>query len=328
MGVNRSKFNNRSSGETSNKNTNFSGLESKSDKHKDSKSNLTNFNSFKVLKEHLKGTANSKQAENATNLQPSLKVNYLEPSVKLTPELVLRPSKDKTPMQDSAVHIVRSIPKQSWNDAISMFPELAKAKLNHNEIKKVSQALLINEICFYNYTDAIEDLFTNHVTDFTIKNILAKTPLFENKSDPYDLTLGFTQISRNGVIKDQKEFPQLQKFLEQNGYKKGDEKDVLQNINLAPFLIVANLAHNIKMYQKHNIPINIETLVYGYNPDVYSRKNDNKKLNLITHNEYKNTHEPTTNFEKMILPNNAIMKKSEHLTSTLNFYNLIKTKNL
>ncbi len=211
------------------------------------------------------------------------------------------------PFKNQEIDTVNCVSEQAWQDAIKMFPELTKAGLSPDRIKIVSQAILSNELYSYNVGDRIDDACVKKI-GYPVSELITHT-------NAKDTTLGYSQISENGVIKDRKEFPRFKKFLDQNGYKLGDESKVLLNLNLAPALIAANLAHNAKMYERHNILVSELNLIYGYNPDVYFAKSDTKHKHPIPKDEAEKMPNYPKNFTIALLPTNPVLAKSKHTSA-------------
>lgn len=57
----------------------------------------------------------------------------------------------------------------------------------------------------------------------------------------------------------------LQKYL---GMENRQILSALNDPREAPLLVASNLAHNARMYIRHNYPVTAETLGYGFNPDL------------------------------------------------------------
>ena len=226
------------------------------------------------------------------------------------------------PFKDKEIDTVNRISDKAWQDAIKMFPDLTKAGLSPGRIKKIGQALLANELYFYNLVDRIDDV--------SVKKTGSPVSELFTRRDAKDVTLGYSQISENGVIKDRQEFPRFKEFLDQNGYKPGDEGKVLLNLNLAPAMILANLAHNVKIYERHNIPMNEVNLMYGYDPDVNFAKSDTKYEHPLTNGEAKILTDQGQNCAKAIPPKPsmitpAIINKSPHVHDVLYWLNKLNT---
>ncbi len=215
------------------------------------------------------------------------------------------------PFTHKEIDTVNRISDQAWPDAIKMFPELTKAGLSPDRFKKISQAILANELYNYSVVDRIEDNTVRSTSIPIIGSLVHK----DNK----DITLGYSQISENGVLKDRQEFPRFKEFLDQNGYKLGDESKVLLNLNLASALIAANLAHNAKMYERHNIPANELNLIYSYDPDVCFAKNDTKHEHPIPKDEAEKMPNYPKNFIPALLPTNPVLAKSKHTSAVCNW---------
>lgn len=141
------------------------------------------------------------------------------------------------------------IPEQSWKQAYEAFPQLKQAGCSEQQTKELMQAIIRNEL--YNYDRADQDI------DESFRR--GETPSIARFRSTNTLTLGFTQLSTKGVYERQAEFPTQVNF-------RGHERDALLRPENAPLLVAATLAHNIEMYRRHHVPINEQTLAYGYNP--------------------------------------------------------------
>lgn len=153
------------------------------------------------------------------------------------------------------------IPEQAWSQAFAAFPHLKEAGLSEKQATQLMQAIMRNELYNFDQLDNADEV--------AIRRTGKPSPLHRN---PDDATVGYSQISINGVKAREAEFPdQLDQF-------KGNELHALEDPKAAPLLIAATLAHNIKMYQNHRIPVTEQSLAYSYNPDVKDQGGHNKLL--------------------------------------------------
>lgn len=206
------------------------------------------------------------------------------------------------PFAGHEMSTVARIPQQAWADAASMFPDLARTGLTADQIQTVSKAILANELEHYDRFDQGDDTAAR----------LSGAPLPKPGRAAGDATLGFSQISENGVRKLSEEFPQLRDYLTKSGYPPGQELKALTDPNVAPALIAANLAHTAKMYENNGVAINQQTLGYGFNPDVSFDKKDSKHEHPLTAREAEDVRKHGGTVEKALLPSPAVLAKSEH----------------
>lgn len=152
---------------------------------------------------------------------------------------------------------LKEIPEQSWSEAYKKFPQFKEAGLTEKKTIELMQAIARNELYFYDLGDALDD---NSMRE------TGKPMQYPFKNRPEGAaTLGISQVSVDGVKKFVREFPT------QMGAYAGHEAESLLNPKLAPMMIAAVLAHNIRDYKGH-YPINERTLAYSFNPDVPGEK--------------------------------------------------------
>ena len=160
---------------------------------------------------------------------------------------------------DDAMHPYRGkireamnqIPKAAWHDAFLRFPQFKESGLSEQKTVELMMAIVRNELFNYNVVDQEDDSKTKETGK--PHDIIKVRP-------SGDATLGFSQLSMNGVTKRATEYP------DQIGKFKGRESDALLDPKNTPILVAATLAHNLEMYQRHDIPITEEALAYSYNP--------------------------------------------------------------
>ncbi len=156
---------------------------------------------------------------------------------------------------------MNEVPEQAWNQAFEAFPQFKRAGLSEQQATQLMQGIMRNELYNFDQMDNADEL--------AIRRTGKPAPIHRN---PDDATVGYSQISINGVKARETEFPdQLGKF-------KGHEIAALEDPKSAPLLIAATLAHNIKMYENHRIPVTEQSLAYSYNPDVKDQSGHNKLL--------------------------------------------------
>ena len=142
---------------------------------------------------------------------------------------------------------------QRYIQAVSMFSVLNKYRVT----PVLVMAVIRNEIENYDASDERQD-------------ISAKQGQAKNST-----TLGYGQISSKGVQGLRSEFPQLDKLLSEQGFpndQAGNQR-ALVSPRMVPYLVSAKLASIASIYEKspqENIKITPQTIVYGYNADVFA----------------------------------------------------------
>lgn len=207
------------------------------------------------------------------------------------------------PFAGHELDIVSNIPDRAWNVAASLFPEFTRAGIDPERIQKLCKAILANELEHYDRSDQADDTSVR----------VAGSPLPRPGRSAEDATLGYAQISVNGVKKLSQKFPQVLEYLTKCGYAPGQEMNALNDPKIAPVLIAANLAQTANMYQRHHIPVNEQTLGYGFNPDISFNKTDAERKNPLTASEAELVRNLGATTEKAILPSPSILEKSEHV---------------
>lgn len=212
--------------------------------------------------------------------------------------------------------LLQHIPKSAWSDAFVLLPELAESGLTANQVKILSKAILANEMRHYDSFDQMDDI--------SVKNL--GVPLQVPGRNHEDATLGYLQMSVNAVKMLSEEFPSIGVYLRKHGYSNGSEMKVLIDPAVAPILIAGNFAHNIRMYRNHGILINERTLSYGFNPDISFRAEDLNHEHPLTPKETRNLTRQGIKTEKVLLPTEAVLVKSQHVKNIQDWLELfIKT---
>lgn len=172
------------------------------------------------------------------------------------------------------------IPPQNFSAAYKAYPDLSGlGKLSEAESTKLMKAVIGNELTFYGPEDKAQDAISNAGQGSTI----------------FGKTVGFAQIAPKGVRDLSAEFDKDVK----DGTRKSNplhELTALSDNDLAkamlkpeniPILVGAVMAHNIQMFNRHKIEVEINpvTLGYGYNPDLVYAKSDTAHKHLITKKE-------------------------------------------
>ena len=139
-----------------------------------------------------------------------------------------------------------------YQQAAAMFPSLGKYGLTPGHV----MAVVRNEISTRDAGDVKQDE-------------MART----GQASP-NATLGYGQISSAGVQKLRAVFPQLDELLSRQGLSNDNfgNQRALVNPLMIPYLVSAQLARIIDIYEKSPDGVKIipETIIYGYNADVYS----------------------------------------------------------
>ncbi|QQR57406.1 MAG: hypothetical protein IPG59_20895 [Candidatus Melainabacteria bacterium] len=178
---------------------------------------------------------------------------------------------------------VNKIPAARWDEAYHLFPQLAATGIKIDSVTEVSKAIVRNELHHYDMWDRADDTAAS-VTGHPI-------PLRKNEGDA---TLGYSQLSPDSITKRCEEFSQLKEYLTKHGYPTGAELKALADPEMVPVLVAANLAHNAKMYARHDIPVNERTLAYGFNPDEKDSKGS-----------------------KILLPDESTLNNSRHVANVM-----------
>ncbi len=194
---------------------------------------------------------------------------------------------------------------QAWNDAFHAFPELGKY-LSEQDGSKLMRALVRNELHNYDVKDRMGGNKSNH------------------GQVPFDETLGYSQISVDGVKMFELQYPKLKEFLECKGYTgKNHEAQALQDPTCTPMIVAAKLQTEVdalknshdKLHSVKPISITWRTLAYTYNSDVYynpkSSTNPDIHANVIPKAKEL---EHLRGYEKAYpTSDERVLNKSEHL---------------
>jgi hypothetical protein len=215
---------------------------------------------------------------------------------------VAMPAVSDHPFRGSEKPELDKITSQAWSNAYKLFPEFSVAGISEQRIEALAKALVRNELHFYDIFDQLDDTM--------VKMTGAPIPKFGRSSDA--ATLGIEQISVKGVRDLVAEFPQVGVYLNNHGYGPGAEKQALEDPQMAPILVAANLAHTARMYQKHGIPINELTLGYGFNPDVSFRRDDKEHGHPLTNKQAEKMKKQGIAVDKVLLPTPDVLEHSQH----------------
>lgn len=207
------------------------------------------------------------------------------------------------PLAGKEIGIMQRIPESAWNDALALFPELSASGITKERSILLIKSILANELRHYDLADQADDT-SAHMTGH---------PLPKPGRAAEDATLGYTQISVNGVRKLSEEFPQIKTYLTDHGYPPGQEFRALTDPKIAPILIAGNMAHTAKMYANHGIPITEQSLGYGFNPDVSFSRDDKNHTNPLTPKQVRHLEREGKHADKELLPSEAVLKTSPHV---------------
>ncbi len=147
----------------------------------------------------------------------------------------------------------------AWKDAFESFPDLQQYLSKHDGTR-LMQALVRNELHNYDVKDRFGDTMSKH-----------------GNAEPGE-TLGYSQISPNGVKEFCQKYPQLREYLASKGYDgKNAEAAALRDPSCIPMIVAAKLQSEVdtlktahdKLHPDKPVDINWRTLAYTYNADVY-----------------------------------------------------------
>lgn len=147
----------------------------------------------------------------------------------------------------------------AWNEAFQAFPELGKY-LSAEAASKLMRALVRNELHNYDVKDSMGDNRSEH-----------------GYVNPCE-TLGYAQIAPIGVVTFCAKYPQLRKFLNEQGHLGPNaEATALLDPACLPMIMAAKLQSEVddfkhvqdKMLPGKCVEINARSLAYAYNADVY-----------------------------------------------------------
>lgn len=195
------------------------------------------------------------------------------------------------PFRGQELQELGKIPAPSWNEAYKAFPELGKY-FSQEQGSTLIKALVANELDHYNWIDKKED----ELARSTHSHLL------------HALTLGDSQISPDAIQKWGKEFElevkegkrRFNPLADLVNASHSQLIDALEDRARAPQIVAACLAHNLRMFGNHGIPVTEQTMAYGFNPDVPKKGPHN------------------------LLPNQATLDDSTHVKNVLNWIDKVK----
>lgn len=209
------------------------------------------------------------------------------------------------PLAGKERDIIGRIPETAWKEAADLFPVLEANGLTQQQSTLLIKSILANEIRHYDFFDQADDMSV-HMTG---------SPIAMEGRPVDDATLGYAQISVNGVRRRSQEFPQIKDYLEKHGYPPGQELKALTDPKIAPILIAGTMAHTAKMYENHNIPITELSLAYGFNPDISFSRDDREHVKPLTPKAVRHLEREGKHAEKELLPTEAVLKASPHVNN-------------
>lgn len=203
------------------------------------------------------------------------------------------------PYRGREKEFLTNIPEQSFKHAYSDFPEFHKAGLSEERTVHLMKAIICNEI-------------SNYKNDDILENMAVKLGLGDRMKK---LTLGLSQRTPMAVVEMaqelQEEFSSGKRGNNpMNSYLTeglGDIAKALEDPTQAPLFVAGTLAHVLKMYDRHNVPITGSSLGYGYNPDVYFQTSDKEHNKPLSRDEAKGI-----SVTPAYLPDKEILDKSRH----------------
>jgi len=207
------------------------------------------------------------------------------------------------PLAGKEMSIIGPIPEATWKDASSLFPELTATALTQERSALLMKSILANELRHYDLFDQADD---THVQ-------MMGTPIKKADRLAEDATLGYAQISVNGVRKLSQEFPQVKEYLANHGYPPGQELKALTDPKIAPILIAGNMTHTAKMYENHGIPVTEQSLAYGFNPDVSFSRDDKNHAKPLTPKAVRHLEREGKHADKELLPTESVLQASPHV---------------
>lgn len=225
---------------------------------------------------------------------------------------VARPPHFDHPYLGSEVATIdRLIPADSWLSAQSEFPEI-QGHLSPKAAVALMKAITANELEHYGSEDRIQDVWAN-----------LSGGIGESR-----MTLGFTQVSPKGVVDMAQELEEEHKQHRRKDnplskYLSMPEKQVVSSLEdptTAPLIVAANIAHNIRMYERRKVPITPATLGYGFNPDISFRRDDKHQEHPLRPKEVRHLVRQGIACDKAVIPNTAILERSEHVANILRWF--------
>jgi len=202
---------------------------------------------------------------------------------------------------------------KAWSEAFEAFPSL-KNYLSAEACVNLMRALVRNELHHYDPKDGLGDM-------------AAKLGL------PTDETLGYAQITSVGVKDFEKRYPQLARYLAASGYE-GQEGRALQDPKCVPMIVAAKLMSEVDVLKHakdvlrpgHAVEINVRSLAYTYNADVYYKPFDRVNPDFHSNSVPKAQHlEKVRGYVKAYpTSDESALRHSAHLANIEGQYKLLK----
>ena len=164
------------------------------------------------------------------------------------------------PYRGREIEHLSTISPDAWGSAYKAFPELqAIGKLDEQTTTRLVKAIIANELEHYDVADRVQDYLATTAADTVSER-----------------TIGFPQMSAIGIQSEAQELERQVANGERtsnplSNYAHAPISEVakaLEDPQNAPLFVAANIAHNVRMYEKNKYPITLITLGYGFNPDL------------------------------------------------------------
>jgi len=217
------------------------------------------------------------------------------------------------PFAGKELIMMRRIPESVWNDAATLFPELTGRGITKERSPLLIKSILANELRNYDLKDQADDV--------SVQMTGSPVPKLGRAAD--DATLGYSQISVDGVRKLSREFPQVKEYLTKHGYPPGHELKALTDPKIAPILIAGNMAHTAKMYENHGVPVTEQSLAYGFNPDISFSREDTNHDKPLTPKAVRHLEREGKHADKALLPTASVLNASPHVENIHDWLELL-----
>ncbi|MBX3077113.1 hypothetical protein KF913_24595 [Candidatus Obscuribacterales bacterium] len=226
---------------------------------------------------------------------------------------VAKPPDIGHPFAGKELIIMRRISDSAWNDAATLFPELTGSGITKERSTLLIKGILANELRNYDLKDQADDVSVQ----------MTGSPVPKLGRAAEDATLGYSQVSVNGVRKLSREFPQVKEYLTKHGYPPGQELKALGDPKIAPILIAGNMAHTAKMYRNHDVPVTEQSLAYGFNPDISFSREDKNHDNPLTPKAVRHLEREGKHADKALLPTEKVLNASPHVENIQTWLELL-----
>lgn len=226
---------------------------------------------------------------------------------------VAKPPDIGHPFAGKELIMMRRISDSAWNDAATLFPELTGSGITKERSTLLIKGILANELRNYDLKDQADDVSVQ----------MTGSPVPKLGRAAEDATLGYSQVSVNGVRKLSREFPQVKEYLTKHGYPPGQELKALGDPKIAPILIAGNMAHTAKMYRNHDVPVTEQSLAYGFNPDISFSREDKNHDNPLTLKAVRHLEREGKHADKALLPTEKVLNASPHVENIQTWLELL-----